>query len=415
MNPKRLFPPMLMAALACWPLLSSARPRPPLPPWPEVFLQRLTFDEPYALPAGTGAERSPSIDASTWVESWSGYALNRQDDHLNPVIMPMVTTEQWNVAPDAGIIRFWYKSEWTAPGVMANGGPGHYARLAELITTTDKKHPVVFWSLYFSPDGTQLYLSGDGASGPVDYLKASISWDNSWHLVALSYGPEETSLWLDGALAALGQGIPSVPMAAAGLTSLVIGSDASGRNTAAGQIEEFTTFVGELPMWQTGFAWYFQATWETAAQGPISAEEDAAWLQQAAELQALRDAGLVAQKPAMHPMLLELETGFYFLTPELSGTNVNLTLENGETNKAYNLLFSPVLPASYWSTAIIGTMGQTNFTVPLSNYAAFFRAEEGDDWDGDGIKNWEDADPSDPDVGILQVTIEAPEDDSVIH
>ncbi len=226
---------------------------------------------------------------------------------------------------------------------------------------------------------------------------------------------EETSLWIDGELAALGEGVPSVPMATAGLTSLVIGSDASGRSAAAGQIEEFTTFAGELPAWETGFAWYYQATRDTAAKGPISPVEDAAWAQQAAQLQALRDAGLLAQKPIMIPMLLELETGFYFLTPELSGTNVNLTLENGETNKAYNLLFSPVLPASYWSTAIIGTMGQTNFTMPLTNYTGFFRAEEGDDWDGDGVKNWEDADPSNPAVSNLVVTIEAPANGTTIE
>ena len=105
----------------------------------------------------------------------------------------------------------------------------------------------------------------------------------------------------------------------------------------------------------------------------------------------------------------------YLLTPIIVGTNVHLTLWGAQTNQSYDILYSPVLPANNWLTLAIGSMGQTNFTVPMLGDTAFYRAEIGDDWDGDGIPNWMDARPSDPNIGALTVTVDFPASGSVLQ
>jgi hypothetical protein len=94
---------------------------------------------------------------------------------------------------------------------------------------------------------------------------------------------------------------------------------------------------------------------------------------------------------------------------------LTLTLSGTATNKSYNVLASTVLPAANWVTLAIGNLGQTNFTVPFIGSSMFYRAEEGDNWDGDEAKNWQDADPSNPNVGFLRVTIEQPANGAIVQ
>lgn len=403
----------VMALLVCWPLMSTARPRPPLPPWPELPLQRLQFDEPYAYVNWTEPFQPPAVDSSIWVESWSGYALNRMGKKLDAISLPMVANDQWNLGPETGAIRFWFKPEWSSTDTLVGTGPGHFAPLVELMSGSGKDQEVV-WSLVVAPDGNDLFVIGPDAEGLVGYLDTPILWQaGQWHLISLSYTPEESLLHVDNQLVGIGDGLPIVPIALAGTTQLIIGTDMAGKNAAEGQLEELATFDSPLASWQVDF--YYQAMHQQAAKGPITPEEEAAWQQEAEEYQRLKEAGMLSVGlPLGPPMMMESSSGFYFLQPEIDGTNVNLTLGNGETNKSYNLLFSSVLPGAYWSTTIIGSMGQTNFTVPMTNGIGFFRAEEGDDWDGDGIKNWMDADPSSTNVGVLTVTIDAPANGTVV-
>ena len=54
------------------------------------------------------------------------------------------------------------------------------------------------------------------------------------------------------------------------------------------------------------------------------------------------------------------------------------------------------------------------FVLTITNFVGFFQAAEGDDWDGDGVDNWADAQPSNPAVSNLVVTIEFPADGSTV-
>ena len=66
---------ILQALIAC---SAFARPRPPLPLWPEALLNVWRFDDtqwwmpPYPLPS--------AVDNIEVIESWSGYALRMQGD-----------------------------------------------------------------------------------------------------------------------------------------------------------------------------------------------------------------------------------------------------------------------------------------------------------------------------------------------
>jgi hypothetical protein len=107
------------------------------------------------------------------------------------------------------------------------------------------------------------------------------------------------------------------------------------------------------------------------------------------------------------------------LTIAPTGTNqFQITVANGTNTGNYELYWTPVLgDANYpFSLLIIGNQGQTNFTVDAGTVPnAFFQVIAGTDWDGDGVVNWQDANPNDPSIGILTVIIDSPTNHSVLN
>jgi hypothetical protein len=102
-----------------------------------------------------------------------------------------------------------------------------------------------------------------------------------------------------------------------------------------------------------------------------------------------------------------------------TGTNqFSIVITNGVTNVNYELFWTPSLndPAFPWTLAVEGAQGQTNFTVDGGvSPIAFFRANLGSDFDGDGVPNWMDANPYDPTVGALTVIINSPTNGAVVQ
>ncbi|MCX7722212.1 MAG: LamG domain-containing protein [Verrucomicrobiae bacterium] len=403
-----------LLATCVLPFFGNAEPKPrqPLPPWPEETLLILGFDEPLA---GAYASRAAAaVDGAIWAPSWSGYALNRQGTAVKPATLPVIEKDRWLIGPEEGAIRFWFRPDWSS-GV----GPGDYARLLELVTESGKD-TLVWWSLYVSPDGRALYLSGQGSDGPADFIKAEIEWKSGqWHLIALSYDQKETFLHVDSELVGTGPGLPTLPPTLAGQTMLSIGSDGVGKGVAQGQFDELCTFPRPLTdePWSDSLYLYYSAYSEVAAKGPVTEAEEAAMRQAATEYMAMNEADPAGDlKAGEGGAQLNLEPGpIYLLVPQIVGTNVHLTLWGGQPNQSYNILYSPVLPANNWVTLAIGAMGQTNFVVPMLGAAAFYRAAIGHDWDGDGVPNWIDAQPSNPNVGALAVTIDWPAHGSVFQ
>jgi hypothetical protein len=99
-----------------------------------------------------------------------------------------------------------------------------------------------------------------------------------------------------------------------------------------------------------------------------------------------------------------------------SGTNqLLITVTNGVSTANYELWSTPVLgnTADYpWTVAALGTNGQSSFTVPIGPYPAGFYQVL---LDTNAIPLWEAADPNNPSLGILAVTIDNPTNGMVLQ
>jgi hypothetical protein len=96
----------------------------------------------------------------------------------------------------------------------------------------------------------------------------------------------------------------------------------------------------------------------------------------------------------------------------LVGTNqLQLDITNGVTTTNYTIYRTPALadPSYPWTLHLIGSVGQTNFNASMGiETIGFFRAKIGVDCDGDGSQDWQDAQPTNPSVGTLTITIDSP-------
>jgi hypothetical protein len=104
-----------------------------------------------------------------------------------------------------------------------------------------------------------------------------------------------------------------------------------------------------------------------------------------------------------------------YLTVVPTGTNqLFLTITNGDGTSTYDIYTTPVLgdTVSYpWTAAVIGTNGQTNFTVSMPYATGFYRAVQ----ETNGIPIWQAADPNNPSAGILAVFIDSPANGAVLQ
>lgn len=95
---------------------------------------------------------------------------------------------------------------------------------------------------------------------------------------------------------------------------------------------------------------------------------------------------------------------------KLSGTQYSITITNA-ANTNYTLMWTPSLgDANYpWQVITNGSLGQTNFTVDAGVWPiGFFQILTGDDTDLDAVPIWMDADPLNPAIGALTITISSP-------
>jgi len=268
---RRLIPSWILLVQFAVPFVALATPRQPLPPLPEWTLGRWHFDD--ALRQYPFNAAPAAIPEESLVESWSGYALQRAGARGVPFVVPELSdANRLNFTTDTGAIRFWFKPAWGSPAA-GERGPGNYARLLEMVSLgNDRTTPAVQWSLYATPDGSALYVSGQGRARPRDYLRADLQWSaDTWHLVLLAYTPTNSALYLDGELVTTGDGLPFPTAPAAPTLALVLGSEVAGTGPAQGDFDELTTFARLPSEWD--LAWYYPAHARRAAQGPVSEAE----------------------------------------------------------------------------------------------------------------------------------------------
>jgi hypothetical protein len=96
------------------------------------------------------------------------------------------------------------------------------------------------------------------------------------------------------------------------------------------------------------------------------------------------------------------------------GTNTySIAIANGVPATTYGIYWTPVLGnADYPWMVLVGTNGQTNFMLNMEQYdSGFFMGAV----NTNGIPPWELANPDDPGLGILSVTIDSPANGAALH
>ena len=380
----------------------SAKPRPLSAPWPSFgLLQREGFDQPYGF--ATNQVISPAI----WMESWSGWALNRQGKVVEPWVVPMVVSNSFRVEPERGAIRLWYR-----PDFSSGAGPGQPATLLELVTAQGKTE-AVWWTLGVTPDGNEVHLVCQTDNGPATCLSAEVKWEaGTWHLLTLGFTPTNSALFIDDKLSAIGDGLATIPKEAAPFTRLVVGSSDLGTETASGQIEELCVFSGRKRIqqvignvfglsvnWEIGI--YYASLSKIAALGPISDAEIAARKERAEKLQAERAAlGLDAESGGGQMLRLAGGTSECFTNSPLYITNTVCVFD---TNTGWTVQFDVQgtnSPADIFTTTNLSGNNITNsqwtwlergpscFTYQYTNQSAsqsYFILGTMLDSDGDGL------------------------------
>jgi hypothetical protein len=150
-----------------------------------------------------------------------------------------------NLLVDHGSLMFWFRPNWSSwSSTNLGGGPGDWSRLIEAgAYTTNASYG--WWSVYLDPGATNLYFSAQTNDGSqATYLSVPISWTNNvWHLIALTYSPTNTALYLDGALATNSSaGVSYYPDSNVLTNGFYIGSQGNGLAQAHGDFDDLTTY-----------------------------------------------------------------------------------------------------------------------------------------------------------------------------
>lgn len=394
---------------------SLAAPRHPVPPWPQASLTTFSWDSPF----WHAPMRSVAVgeEAAFFAESWSGYALVRDSlTTVSPVVIPVGGGERPNLALSHGAIRFWLSPTWTGATEKGGQGPGHHARLLELVNWSGKA-PETRWSLYLSPDGSTLYFSGQGPFGVTDFLKSPVDFQpGEWWAITVCYSPTNSALWLNDQLVAKGEGVAAPPAWEQESLGLVVGSDALAQAVAGAQFEELTTFDYWPDAAQQAF--YYRAASRRALLGPIgTAEEEAA---KESFLAALRDSGgppmpgegegAGEDGGGMEPISYDYPSNALWLEITVVTNGLAQLIVHGTVeDTAYEVLSRETLTNTAWASEgiVIGAAGQdwtpTAVAVLARTNTLFLWARSWADTDGDGLPDWWEMehglDPHNPDTG----------------
>src|SRR5258708_4228603 len=171
-----------------------------------------------------------------------GYALELNSP--DPAFLRYHATEdmgETNLVIGNGAIMLWVRPRWSSPG-QGGCGPGHKSSLIEAGDfSTNALSP--FWSLYIDSGGSNLVFASATNGASSNYLTAPVSWvSNSWHLVAISYSCSNSCLFLDGAVAATGQGVCYLPGSDTLATGFLLGSQSNGLCQAKADFSRMSSY-----------------------------------------------------------------------------------------------------------------------------------------------------------------------------
>jgi hypothetical protein len=242
----------LFVSLLLWCAPASAQPVPTFPVNP--YLDSWSFYDPtnwlsdlsYAPIGFTNIVNDDSCWASDdGVLDCNGLLMDSSD----PAFLNYKTVEDdghTNLICSAGTLWFWFSPDWDSES-QGGAGPGDWGRFVDVGAWTSN---AVFgwWSLMVSPDGNNIYFSGQTNGAGTNYLTCPISWTaGSWHLVGLTYSATNSTLYLDGEVATNGIGVIYPPNHGVLTNGFWIGSDSySGTQQAHGEFVDFEAWSDQF-------------------------------------------------------------------------------------------------------------------------------------------------------------------------
>ncbi len=294
-----------------------------------------------------------------------------------------------NLSCTAGTIWFWFSPDWDSES-QGGSGPGDWGRFIDVGAYTTNA-AFGWWSLLLSPDGNNIYFSGQTNGAGTNYLNAPISWTaGSWHLIGLTYTATNSILYIDDQVATNGIGVIYPPRHDVLTNGFWIGSDFSGTQQAHGEFVDveswLTLFPGsefsayydemlpELPgSFGGGFADSFGGVGGFSGGGsssggiPSYVDGTNLWLQ----ITGTTNTGTT-------------QTAYFTIWPPAGVTNGVFDLFY-TTNLANDV---PGLSGTNWAWVLRCGAGETNLTVTnLTADNNFFRLGLTNDTDGDGLSD----------------------------
>jgi hypothetical protein len=166
-----------------------------------------------------------------------------------------------NINCRVGSVVLWFKPDWSS--VSAGGsGPGNAGRFVELGSYGSANG---WWALQVDSRGTNLSFCTASNATAVTNATAAISWtNNTWHQVALTYGPDASKLYVDGVAASFNSEteVMQWPQRAARAQGMGVGSDAGGSLQIRGVLAGLQTYNYELSGGEDGdVAANYNAIW----------------------------------------------------------------------------------------------------------------------------------------------------------
>ena len=353
-------------------------------------------------------------------------ALMLDTTNLEPAFLQynvVETNGHTNLDFGAGAVSALVISDWASADTNQNGqGPGE---LGYLLAAGDwsSNAPDGFWAIYVDAGGTNIYFGGVSNSVATTYVSAPISWAaNSIHEIGLTY-TSNSVFYLDGQLAATGGPVTIVPSTNTWTNGLYIGSDASGYEQFRGVFLYMELDNSDIDSSNIISDW--GANWFTYGWSETTNYYDT-WLNPSGGGQnsmlspgVLNPHGFSSGCSNCNAVYL---TNMFAANVQGQGVTFTFTIEGGSNGVPYDVfstanLIGPMLTNSVWTWLGQGTnWGTYQVTNQPSLHSYYVLGTPDPAPDGSGatvayealIPSWDYADPNNPGLGLLTVTIVNP-------
>ncbi len=112
-----------------------------------------------------------------------------------------------NLDMQNGTVRFWFKPNWSSLDQGGKGPGSDFAQLVAVDPTTSG-----WWGFYLGPDGISFTFEIAGPGGHGFPILAPVSFlSNQWYQIAVTYSPSISVLYINGKMAATGDGVFAMP------------------------------------------------------------------------------------------------------------------------------------------------------------------------------------------------------------